>query len=247
MKQTVLSKTEVKDFVRSFLETKLNDYSFNFQKYKESEIDYVKTNIFGNTSIGIYIDLLVNSEITAWQFGVALTQRLEEVEALLALISKNTQLEVPVDKHTFTVSTSVTRLHKHKITHRFEPVLEIDDVKKQCNIVLEFLELEALPFIKKMQDIKEIDKLINQGDEIWGTDWNQIIGLGGNFNVKRLIIAYLAGGIEHMEEVNLKENIAIAKLVEEQGTGPFDPSYKQKLDNPVGYTLHYLRSLAINK
>lgn len=68
--------------------------------------------------------------------------------------------------------------------------------------------------------------------------------MGGNFGPKRLVIAYMVGGIEHMEEVNLKENIAIAKLVKEDRGGTFDSSRKSDLENPVGYTLHYLRSLS---
>ena len=138
----------------------------------------------------------------------------------------------------------MSRLRGEDTEHYFYPIFNEIDSMKKCDEVFNVVKSELLPYIEKMKDTEVIDKLINQGDEIWGTDWNKIITLRGNFNIKRLIIAYLVGGIEHMEEVNLKENSAIAKLVEQQGTGPLDPSYKEKLDNPVGYTLHYLRSLA---
>ena len=58
--------------------------------------------------------------------------------------------------------------------------------------------------LEKYRDLREIDRLINNFHDFWETDWDKPYGLGGDFDLKRIIIARLAGN-KRWEEVYRKQ------------------------------------------
>jgi hypothetical protein len=82
-------------------------------------------------------------------------------------------------------------------------------------MMTDFLLNSAVPIVNKLNDLREIDKVIN-GDKPWKTDWQMPYAFGGNFHLKRLIIAKLSG---------LGNYERIMSLVREDFTSHFDSKY----------------------
>jgi len=85
------------------------------------------------------------------------------------------------------------------------------EVQECCNMIIDFMSKTALPLLDKLEDIREIDKIIN-GDEPWDDDWRKPFGIGNNFGYYRLIVAKLAGNpnFDELVDLNYKQREALS-------------------------------------
>lgn len=166
----------------------------------------------------------------------------QKIINLCKLIGENIEL-IPVitsdtDTIVFSILTFEGLLHQN-----YMPDMETEsEIVDACKKMLEFTVSQAFPYLEKINDIKEIDKVIN-GENAWADDWRKEFNLGGNFNIKRFIIAYLVGGVEHLDLVNERDTVTLIEYNKKENLGEYNGDYKNDVSHPVGYTLHYLRSL----
>ena len=116
------------------------------------------------------------------------------------------------------------------------------EAKVAVDMIIDFMQKDALPLLDKFNDLREIDKIIN-GDDFWITDWQMPFNLGGgNFYAKRLVIAKLAGGQKRLEEVIEKFKEAETKYWKEKGEVA-NLSYLEDTKTATGFTIQYLKNV----
>jgi hypothetical protein len=106
--------------------------------------------------------------------------------------------------------------------------------------IIEYMEREGFPLLSRFEDLREIDKVINNLDDLWDWDVGKPFSLGGNFDVKRVIIAKLSGNPRYEEVVDM----AFRKVEEGSARDGYPFVYDRKdLALPIPYTVHFLKDI----
>lgn len=114
------------------------------------------------------------------------------VNEILLKLQEKIKLSLPVDKKSTLVSFSYNTINNPTETS-YLPMMETEeDVQQSVALLQSFLEEVGVPLLKRFDDLAEIDRVIN-GEQLWETDWLKPYVFGGNFTLKRLIVAKLAG------------------------------------------------------
>ena len=113
------------------------------------------------------------------------------------------------------------------------------DIVRSVKEIIDFTTTHALPLLEKTNDVKFLDAEIN-GSEFWESDWQKKFNLGGNFDIKRLIIAKLVGN-PNFDEIVDKNYKAIEKASAESGY-PFTYD-RNDLTMPVPSVLEMLKNI----
>ena len=145
----------------------------------------------------------------------------------------------PDIKDLYTMASGYENIHKIK-TGTYLPQMQTEaDVKLSVDMIIDFLTKDGFPLLDKSNDLREIDKAIN-GDDFWITDSNMPFNLGGNFYVKRLIIAKLAGNPKY-DEVVRKNYEGLADQIKSEGNS-FEVN-QTDLSLPIPFTVEYLKNV----
>ena len=211
---------------------------FKLMKNSSSEAIYKRKTILGYDIFG--------SSPTNYNplqmLGFGVSKIIKPIEDVTKEINKHVQLNPPIHSNTRSLALLNYKLDRGKESARMsKPETTEEDVKEYAEEVMEYLKTSALPLLDKFNDLREIDKVIN-GDDFWITDWQKPFNLGGNFYVKRLIIAKLAGGQKHLEEVIEKDKLAFIESEKEQGRVANLGVYED-MNNAVGFTVNYLKNV----
>ncbi|MBL7898318.1 MAG: hypothetical protein JNJ99_07270 [Crocinitomicaceae bacterium] len=167
-------------------------------------------------------------------------KRIESIEEITYLISQKVKLNPPIDKKTISLAFGYDSLILGKYVDTYLPECKVEeDVAKCVQEIIGFAEMHALPLLEKANDIRYLDAQIN-GEIFWETDWQQKFNLGGNFDIKRLIVAWLANNPNFNEIVEKNYN-AIEKASELSGY-PFKYN-RQDLSLPIPCALEILKSI----
>jgi hypothetical protein len=115
-----------------------------------------------------------------------------------------------------------------------------ESAKDVCERIIKRSEEVVFPLLSRFEDLREIDKVINNLDDLWYDDWMKPFDLGGNFYVKRFIIAKLSGNPRY-EELADRVFDMIDKKMEEQGRD--ERADRVSLNKPIPYTVHFLKDI----
>jgi hypothetical protein len=234
-----MNKKEAREYIIEKTEGNLKNYSFELVKSIKQFVRYNKKNRTGNTDfIGIvpYCSSFVN-------IGVGLNKRIDAVENILIDISKTIKLDpIPDSEHSsFHVDDiNLKNLNESNSYMKFDDEgVEFIAIDVAIRNTLTYLVEFGIPTLEKFDDIRAIDNLIN-GENFWQTDWQMPYTLGGNFYIKRLIIAKLAGN-KNYEELLDKQYKAIEKASFDNGY-PFTYN-RNDLTLEIPYTIEILKSV----
>jgi hypothetical protein len=114
-----------------------------------------------------------------------------------------------------------------------------ESAKDVCERIIKRSEEVIFPLLSRFEDLREIDKVINNLDDFWDWDVGKPFRLGGNFNSKRMIIAKLSGNPRY-EEVVEKYFNELDKKRAKENMPPFD---RNDLTKPTAYTVHFLKDI----
>lgn len=231
---TVESKTLTVKYIDEFM----TKNGFKLMKNGSSEAIYKRKTIIGYDIFGSSPTNYTPVQV----LGFGVSKIIKPVETITAEVNKHVQMNPPIHINTRSLSLTNYEVNRQKDSkRRLKSETTDEDVKEYVDEVVEYLQNNALPLLDKFNDLREIDRVIN-GDDFWITDWNMPFNLGGNFYVKRLVIAKLAGGQRHLEEVIEKDKLAFIESEKEQGRVANLGVYED-MNNAVGFTIQYLKNV----
>jgi hypothetical protein len=172
----------------------------------------------------------------------------KKVNEIMLEIAKNIKLSDPVrkDSDNFYLGMAIDfepKIERQKINEVLgteEPIYDRETAAKVAKKLIKRSEEVIFPLLTKFEDLREIDKVINNLDDLWYDDWMKPFGLGGNFYVKRFIIAKLSGNPRY-EELADRVFDMIDKKMEEQGRD--ERADRVSLNKPIPYTVHFLKDI----
>ncbi|CAN1537964.1 hypothetical protein MCERE19_01628 [Spirosomataceae bacterium] len=209
-----LTKGQSKIWVEKYLNPFMQENDFKLKKTRNSDLDYFKKTDYGYSQLNLGF-------LNSWpgtQISYGFYIRFNQIEEICQNILTQLNTEYKINNLSHSIATSQGSFDKiHSNSFMPEMVTE-EDVKQSCDLVINFLEKTGFPLAQRFSDIKELDKEIN-GDNFWKSDWQMPFTLGGDFNIKRLIIAKLAneGNFEKMFQFHVDE---LNKIRLEKGIEP---------------------------
>lgn len=231
-----MNKQEAKEFVIKHINSFFEIHDFKLQKKADSSVIYQRKTNFG-------IDGFASGTVDynpVQKIRYSFYKRINSIEEITNIVNQRIKLSPPIDKNTisFAFGYGGLVLGKHVDTYLPECSNE-EDIIKSVSEIIDFTNTHAFPLLEKSNDIKFLDAEINDND-FWETDWQQKFNLGGNFDIKRLIIAKLAGN-PNFDEIIDKNYKAIEKASEESGY-PFTYD-RNDLSMPVPSVLEILKDI----
>ena len=238
-----MNKREAKDYTRKYIDGFMVSNGFKEKKNGNNSLEYVRKNKNGYD--GFAIGTVDYNPIQISRYSVY--KYIDVLEKITEQINKSVKLSPPIDKDTLSIAFGYIGFHQIKnkggaLISTYLPQMQTEeDVKLSVDMIIDFMQKDALPLLDRFNDIREIDKVIN-GDDFWFDDWQREFNLGGNFTEKQFIIAKLVGGQKHLEEVIEKHKIAAKKYWAEQGKETNCP-YLTNIETPTGFTINYLKNV----
>ena len=234
-----MNKREAKDYTRKYIDGFM--ISNGFKEKKSAGTDLVYRRKVDDSFDGLGIGSVDYNPIQILRYSIY--KRIDSVENIMTDIGNalGDRESFPDIKGLYTMASGYENIHKIK-TGTYLPQMQTEaDVKLSVDMIIDFLTKDGLPLLDKLNDIREIDKVIN-GDDFWITDWQMPFNLGGgNFYAKRLIIAKLAGGQEHLERVAKKNYEGLAEQIKLEGNS-FEVNTTD-LSLPIPFTVEYLKNV----
>ena len=164
---------------RGYAERKLKSSDFNFVKKTATGEDVI---------VGGFTDFNPRQKII-----YSFMKRHKTILAILLQLQKNgAKLTPPIGKNTGTIGFSYCTIHDIRKDTELTTMQTEEEVKQRVGSMVSFMEETAFPLMDKFEDLREQDRIIN-GEDPWQMDGLKPYPLGGNFHLKRLIIARLAG------------------------------------------------------
>ena len=231
-----MNKKEAKEFTIKHLNVFFEKHDFKLVKTRNSEVEFIrKTN---NGFDGFASGTVDYNPIQKIRYSFY--KRINAIEEITNIVNQKIKLSPPIDKNTVSLAFGYGGLvlGKHVDTYLPECSNE-NDIIESTKAIIEFAEQYALTLLEKTNDLVFLDNEIN-GKNFWKTDWQQKFNLGGNFDIKRLIIAKLAGNL-NFDEIVDKNYKAIEKASEESGY-PFTYD-RNNLNMPVPCVLEILKDI----
>ena len=236
-----MNKKQAKGLTRTYITDFFESHRFKERKNGGSTLEYIRKTKDGFD--GFASGTVDYNPIQIIRYSVY--KQIDSVENIMADIGNKLgdRKSFPDMKELYTVAFGYEGYHGMVTKSRYLPEMQNEaEAKVAVDMIIDFLEKDALPQLDKFNDIREIDKIIN-GDDFWITDWQKPFNLGGgNFCAKRLVVAKLAGGQKHLEEVIEKDKLAFIESEKEQGRVANLGVYED-MNNHVGFTINYLKNV----
>jgi hypothetical protein len=184
-----MNKSEAKALMTKYLLPTIEKYGYKERKMKSSDFSFVKKRPMGEDEIiGGFMDY---NPIQRIIYSFSKRQK-PVIDVLLHLQDKGVNLSPPIGKPTGTIGFSYNTINNINSMVYLPDMRTENDVEQCVSKMTNFMEETAFPLLDKFEDIREIDRVLN-GEEPWIFDWQKPYVLGGNFQLKRLIFAKLAG------------------------------------------------------
>lgn len=229
-----LTKASAKEFAINYLSIFFENQEFKLRRTKHTGVEYYRklSNGFDGIAIG-FVDSFPGQKIRYSVF-----KRISELEKVTGEILKVIEPSKKVDKESLSLAFSFRTINNLRTDSYMPEMLSEEDVKKSCFLVQDFMCEAGFPILEKYNNIKEIDKEIN-GENFWTTDWQMPFNLGGDFDIKRIIVAWLA------ENPNFEEVVdKTYEIMSQNSDGTYYDYDRNDLSLRIPYTVHYLKTIS---
>lgn len=205
-----MNKRETEDFIIKHLNSFLAEKGFKHRKSNRTEVEYIRK-INQNNFERFRLSTINYYDSHKLRFGFG--KRIGSVEEILKEVDQVTPLPPPtLKKDSPSLGFSYNSYIGSNNDGCFGYMENEEQVKENVDKIIEFTENEALPFLEKLNDIREIDKRINrEGENFWQTDENKPFNLAGRFVYRRVIIAKLSGKEDYEDFIEKIKKIADAR------------------------------------
>lgn len=232
-----MNKKQTEDYLLKYIDPYLSQKGFRHKKSERTQIEYyLKTE--DNTFVKFSLSTINYHDSHLLRFGFG--KRIGAIEDIMTQINEKIPFGNPkYQKNSTSLGFSYNSFHGIYKDGSFDFMENEQQVKENVEKIIDFSESEAFPFLKKLDDLRELDRSINgQGENFWETDWKKPFNLAGRFVFRRLIIAKLNGRDDYEEFVQKIQNIANERASKNKKVLDWD-----NLSLPVPYTLHFLKNV----
>ena len=144
-----------------------------------------------------------------------------------------------------TTSLNYFGIERNRLEIKLSEVSDLDKeegVITSSEIILDFMEHQAMPVYNLFEDLREIDKRINgEGENYWDNDWKKEFTLAHYFDIRRLIIAKLVGNVRFDEIVD--RSIKYIETETEKNTGKPYVYDRSDLSDGIPFAVHFLKNI----
>ena len=229
-----LSKRQAKELELVYLSPFFESNGFKLKKTSTSEYDFNKKHKAGRDVIFIgHLEAFPGSKI---EFTVM--KEINEIESHLGNILRGLDESRNKKVYNASVKFSISSINDLRTNNYMPEMLNEADVVKSCEIVEDFMVKTGFKMLERFNNIKELDREIN-GENFWKTDWKMPFNLGGDFDIKRIVIAWLAENPNFEEVVN-----KTYEIMSQNSDGTYYDYDRNDLSLRIPYTVHYLKTLA---
>ncbi|CAN1537991.1 hypothetical protein MCERE19_01629 [Spirosomataceae bacterium] len=196
-----LNKSQSKIWVEKYLNPFMEQNEFVLKKTRNSDLIFIKMNSIGQEKLNLgFLNSFPGTQIEYYyKFKINLIEDI--LNKLLVAISRDEK-----SSEIYTIGLNQASIDNIRSNSFMPEMVTEEDVKKSCDLVINFLEKTGFPLAERFKDIKEFDKEIN-GENFWESDWQKPFTLGNDFDTKRVIIAHLANNpkINELIDFHIKE------------------------------------------
>jgi hypothetical protein len=203
-----------------------NDGGITFLRKTSSGVDRVRCDTldFGNRQVPTFV----------------FSKRIDAIEHVYSAIHDAVGLSIPPASDSSSIVTSYGSFHRIRNNSYMPECSSVEDLQRCVDLVEAFFNEAVEPLLDLFNDIRYIDRVINNSIDFWDIDQDKGFSLGGEFHVRRLIVARMSGRQE-FESVAEKNYEVMEKLVTQSGSKfLLDKTDKTK---KVPYTVEYLRKI----
>ncbi|MBC8884043.1 hypothetical protein H9X57_14025 [Flavobacterium piscinae] len=173
-----MNKKETEDYIIKYLDGYLTTKGFKHKKSQKTQIEYYRK--FDNNSFEKFSLSTINyydSHRLRFGFG----KRISVVEEVITKINEVIPFSnPPYKKDANTLGFGYNSYYGINQDGLPDYMETEQDVKNIVEKIIDFTEKEALPFLEKLNDLSEIDKLINGDDKnFWNSTDKNTFNLGG--------------------------------------------------------------------
>ncbi|RAJ76819.1 hypothetical protein CLV59_108340 [Chitinophaga dinghuensis] len=161
-------------------------------------------------------------------------KRIDAVEDILQQVSDLYDLGIKVGKDSSTMAFGPGSLDGTHMETTLPEMQSESDILVTSELIKNFMIKTGFLMLERFNDLREWDKTMN-GNDFWETDWRKPFNLYGQFDCKRLIIAYLSSNpdFEKIYQYSLKVREEVLKEF---------PGAKENVINGKNY-LEYLHEV----
>ena len=237
-----MNKREAKEFIQKYLTDFLEKHGFTEKKRRDNEVTFRRKTKDGFDGIGL--GTVSYTPVQIIQYSVY--KQIDSVENIMADIGNKLgdRKSFPDMKELYTVAFGYEGYHGMVTKSRYLPEMQNEaEAKVAVDMIIDFMQKDAIPQLDKFNDLREIDKIIN-GDDFWITDWQKPFNLGGgNFCAKRLVVAKLAGNPKY-DEVVRKNYEGLREFLRGVGNQKeLDELNESDLSQPIPFAVEYLKNV----
>ena len=233
-----MTKKEAKEFIAKYFDAFAFENGFKPYTKKKGDIDflYIRGHEFGRDTISISMYNYALSHQIFYHYG----KLYNVIENIVELLNDKVKLSPPYSKEQYYTTLnfgyeSLNGLNKPA----YLPYVGNEEMVRKCvNEIISFSVNTAFPLLDKMNNFKFLDNEINNED-FWESGWQKKYAFA-HFNIKRLIIAKLAGN-PSFDEIADRNYKAIEKASEESGY-PFTYD-RNDLSMPIPCVLDILKHI----
>jgi hypothetical protein len=181
-----MNQTELRNY---FVDNTTDFFSSRKLKPKRMSqgIEFMRKTSYGQESVLLGI----TNYNPVYNLHFSVVQRNSEIIQLMSELKKSVGdiLNFSLDENTW--GASFSSINNTNRIHHLPKVRTFTDLDENIESIIDYLDKVLLPLSEKHSDINELNKEINI-DNFWDTDWHKKVGLCGNFEYKRIIVAYLS-------------------------------------------------------
>lgn len=227
-----LNKSQAKELTTKYLTKYLEDKQFVLKKTKSANIQYIRQTKTGFDAL--YLSFL--DSFPGQKIDYLLVKRVDVVEKIVDEILAVIDSKRIIDKKSTTFATNYGMINNLRNNTYMPEMMNELDVENSCNQLNYFLENTGFGYLDKFEDITKFDNEIN-GNVFWTTDWSTPFDLRNHFDIKRVIIAYLAKNPKFNEVVD-----KTYEIMSQNSDGTFYNYDRNNLTLRIPYTVHYLKN-----
>lgn len=232
-----MTKKETKEFIAKYFDSFALENGFKPYSKKLDDIAclYIKEYDLGRDVITFGMYNYAISHQIFYHYG----KFFNSIEQVVKQVNDKIKLTPPYSKELYYTTLSFGYESLNGVNKSaYLPFVENEEQVKNCiDEIIAFSKTQAFPLLDKMNDLYFLNKEIN-GTDFWESSWQKKYALS-NFDIKRLIIAKLAGS-PNFDEIVDKNYKAIEKASAENGY-PFIYD-RNDLNKPIPHVLEILKN-----
>jgi len=211
--------------LRNYFIDKTNDF-FSPRKFQPKRISqgiqFTRKTDYGQESVIVGI----TNYNPVYKLHFSVVQRNSEIMQLMSELKKSVGDTLNFNSDEYTWGASYTSINKTNRIHYLPKVRTFTELDDNIVSITGYLADVLFPLSEKHSDINKLNQEINI-DDFWSTDWHMKVGLCGNFEYKRIIVAYLSDIDKNKFDLIIDKQ---TDILQEKTQGEYGDDFKKVIE-----------------